>query len=177
MKKGVPATGTIVRGYAATKADKERLAAAGVRVIYRAYDGETLDRFKMRKGELLAVVGGLRAFGEARRDMVDAVKRVHATGAAILDLDTNLRSDRDGVEMLHRALSPKGPSAEFAAEMQAKSVRVRVKGRMDKRSALTIWRNPKFSTAEAIELMSKWTQATAYKQLGRRDVPAGRRKK
>ena len=53
----------------------------------------------------------------------------------------------------------------------------RVKGRMPKREALIIWRNPKLSVSEAIELMTKWKQATAYKQLGKRDVPAGRRPK
>jgi len=38
-------------------------------------------------------------------------------------------------------------------------------------------RNPKFSVAEAIDLMSGWRPATAYKVLGKRDVPAGRRPK
>lgn len=176
MKKDEKAI-VIARGYAATKTDKERLAAAGIKTIYRAYDGETLDRFKMRRGEYLGVVNGLRAFGEGRRDMAAAVKIVHSWGATVIDAETGLCSRRDGVEMLHRALSPKGPSAEFAAQMQEASVKARVKGRMGRREALILWRNPKLSTAEAIELMTKWTQATAYKQLGKRDVPAGRRKK
>lgn len=176
-KKATAATITITRGYAATKADKERLAAAGIKTIYRAYDGETLDRFKMRKGEYLGVVDGLRAFGEGRREMAAAVKLVHSWGATVIDAETGLCSRRDGVEMLHRALSPKGPSAEFAAQMQALAVRERVKGRMPKREALILWRNPRLSTKEAIELMTKWSQSAAYNQLGKRDVPAGRRSK
>ena len=45
------------------------------------------------------------------------------------------------------------------------------------RDAIVIWRNPKFSVKEAIDLMHGWKPATAYKVLGRRDVPAGRRPK
>jgi len=48
---------------------------------------------------------------------------------------------------------------------------------MLERDAIIIWRNPKFSVKEAIDLMHGWKTATAYKVLGRRDVPAGRRPK
>lgn len=167
----------IARGFARNDSDETRLKQAGIRVIYRADRGEGLGRFKLRPGEFLGVVDGLRALGDGRRQMRDAIKLVHSWQAAVIDAETKLRSDRDGVEMLHKALSPKGPSAEFAAEMQARSVRERVKGRMPKREALILWRNPKLSTAEAIELMTKWSQSAAYNQLGRRDVPAGRRSK
>ena len=169
-------TGTIHRGYAANAADEKRLKALGIKTIYRGDKGETLDRFRMRKGELLGVVNGLLAFGEARRLMVDAVKSIHSCGAAIIDAETGLRSDRDGVEMLAQALAPRRPSDAYR-EAQAKGVANRVRGRMGKREALIIWRNPKLSVKEAIELLHKWTQATAYKQLGKRDVPAGRRPK
>ena len=169
-------TGTIHRGYAANVADEKRLRALGVKTIYRGDKGETLERFRMRKGELLGVVNGLLAFGQSRRDMVAAVKAVHARGAAIIDAESGLRSDRDGVEMLSTALAPRRPSDAYRAA-QAKGVENRVRGRMPKREALMIWRNPKFSVREAIELMTKWSQATAYKQLGKRDVPAGRRPK
>jgi len=50
-------------------------------------------------------------------------------------------------------------------------------GVMGVREATIIWRNPKFSVAEAIDLMPGWRPATAYKVLGKRDVPAGRRPK
>ena len=166
----------IARGYAANVADEKRLRAWGVKTIYRGDKGEILDRFRMRKGELLGAVNGLRAFGEARRGIVDAVKMVHGWGAAVIDAETGLRSDKDGVEMLSQALAPRRPSDDYR-KAQAAGVANRVKGRMPKREALMIWRNPKFSVREAIELMTKWSQATAYKQLGKRDVPAGRRPK
>lgn len=164
------------RGFAASATDEKRLRALGVRTIYRGDKGEVVGKFKMRRGELLGVVNGLRAFGEARRDMAAATKAVHAWGAAIIDAETGLRSDRDGVEMLSQSLAPRRPSDAYRAA-QAASVASRVKGRMPDRQALVIWRNPKLSVVEAIELMHRWSQATAYKRLGRRDVPAGRRPK
>lgn len=48
---------------------------------------------------------------------------------------------------------------------------------MAEREALIVWRNPKFSVAEAIDLMHGWRPANAYKVLGSRGVPAGRRPK
>lgn len=173
--KSAPAP-EISRGYAASAADEKRLKAAGIKTIYAGYSGEVPGKFKMRRGELLGVVNGLRAFGDGRREMNAAVKLVHSWGAAIIDIETGLRSDRDGVEMLHLALSPRRPSAVYQ-DMAAKAARVRVKGRMPKREALIIWRDPKLSVAEALDLMTKWTQGSAYRQLGPRGVPAGRRTK
>lgn len=177
MKKAQLATVTISRGYARDAKGEARLRAKGVTVpIYRADKGQTLGKFKMRKGEYLGVVDGLRVFGEGKRELVKAVKAVHAWGATIYDVETDLCSRRDGAEMLVDAIAPLRPSAEYRT-MQAAQVRERVKGRMPQREALEIWRNPKLSTVEALALMPKWTQATAYKKLGKRLVPAGRRPK
>ena len=169
-------TEKIHRGYAANGADEKRLREAGVKVIYRGDKGEPIGRFRMRSGELLGVVNGLRAFGDARREMVSAVTEIHLQGAVIIDAEIGLRSDKNGVEMLNLALAPRRPSDDYR-KAQAAGVANRTKGRMGKREALIIWRNPKLSVRECIELMHKWSQATAYKQLGRRDVPAGRRPK
>jgi hypothetical protein len=176
MGKEIKAIG-IARGYARHERDEKRLRAAGVKTIYRSDKGETLGKFKMRDGEYLGVVDGLKAFGEGRRDMVAAVKLVHSWGATVIDAETKLCSRRDGAEMLHLALTPRNLSPEHASLMQAKSARARIKGRMPQREALIIWRNPKLSVAEAIDLMTGWTQSTAYNQLGVRGVPAGRRSK
>ena len=171
-----PLVNRIKRGYAGSAVQETRLRELGIKTIYRGHKGETVDRFRMREGELLGVVNGLLAFGEAKRDMVAAVKAIHAKGAVIVDAETGLRSDRDGVEMLSVALAPKRPSDAYRAA-QAKGVANRTKGRMPAREAAIIWRDPRFTVKEAIDLMYKWTQATAYKQLGKRFVPAGRRPK
>ena len=122
------------------------------------------------------VVVNLRAFGPARRDMVAAIKQVHKWGAAVVDLN-GLRSDHDGAEMLDRALVKFSPSPEYAREMQRRSVLARTEGRMHKRDALIIWRNPKLTNEEAIDLMRGWSLRSAYDKLGPRMIMPGRRAK
>jgi len=155
--------------------------AAGLtpRQIYRADKGQTLDKFKMRQGECLGVVDGLLAFGPGRRAMGAAVKLVHGWGATVLDVETLIDSRNNGVLMLNTAIDPPKPSKEYMAELarQRAIKRREANGVMGAREATVIWRNPKFSVKEAIDLMAGWKPATAYKVLGRRDVPAGRRPK
>jgi hypothetical protein len=168
-----------IRGYARNEKDAKRLEAAGLlpRQIYRADKGQTLDKFKMRQGEYLGVVDGLLAFGKGRRDIGAAVKTIHLWGAAVLDVETGCRSNQHGVKMLNAALDPPKPSAEYMAELARQKAEKRrdANGVMSKRDAIVHWRNPKLSVKEAIDLMHGWKTANAYKVLGRRDVPAGRR--
>lgn len=169
------------RGYARNDKDAARLEAAGLtpRQIYRADKGQTLNKFKMRDGEALGVVDGLLAFGKGRRDIGAAVKLVHSWGAAVLDVETGRISTHHGVQMLNDALDPPKPSPEYMAEIarQRAATRRKDNGVMAIREATIIWRNPKFSVAEAIDLMPGWRPANTYKVLGKRDVPAGRRPK
>jgi len=170
-----------VRGYARHEKDAKRLEAAGLlpRQIYRADKGQTLDKFKMRQGEYLGCVDGLLAFGPGRRAIGAAVKLIHSWGARALDVETGRDTCNHGVQMLNEAIDPPKPSAEYMAELarQKAAQSRKSRGVMGEREALVIWRNPKFSVAEAIDLMPGWRPATAYKVLGKRDVPAGRRPK
>lgn len=178
MQSKSKAIGIISRGFARNAKDEARLREVGIKTIYRQDKGEQIGKFQMRRNELLGVVDGLRAFGTARRDMVAAVKLVHGMGAAIVDAEyPELRSDRNGAAMLDKALAKFIPTPEQAAAMQEASVKARTKGRMADRTALAIWRNPKFSVHEAVALMTGWSQSAAYQKLGKRDVPAGRRPK
>ncbi len=59
------------------------------------------------------------------------------------------------------------------AELAKKRALTRHKGRMPKADALVIWRNPKLSTDEALDLMKGWKQATAYTTFGKRFAVAG----
>ena len=163
----------IQRGYARGPSDEERLRAKGVKNIYRADKGQTIDKFRMRAGELLGVVEGFRAFGEAKGAMIAAERRVHAVGAAIFDVETELRSDRNGAEMMAVSLGVLRPSDEYR-EMQAKSVEARRKrsGRMPEAKARVIWFNPKLKRLEAAALMGKgWSPASAYRAFGPRTAP------
>lgn len=170
-----------IRGYARNEKDAKRLEAAGLlpRQIYRGDKGQTLGKFKMRPGEFLGCVDGLLAFGPGRRAIGLAVKLIHSWGARALDVETGRDTCNHGVQMLNEALDPPKPSPEYMAELARQKAEKRRKdnGVMGNREATIIWRNPKFSVAEAIDLMSGWRPATAYKVLGRRDVPAGRRPK
>ena len=163
----------IQRGYARGPSDEKRLRDKGVKTIYRADKGETLDKFKMRAGELLGVVEGYRAFGDAKGAMIAAERRIHGAGAAIIDVETELRSDRNGAEMMAVSIGVLRPSEEYR-EMQAKAVEARHKrnGRMPEAKARAIWFNPKIKRLEAADLMGKgWSPASAYRAFGKRDVP------
>lgn len=169
------------RWFAPDEKSFKRLVALGARQnhIYRGWKGEEPGRFQMRDGEYLGVVDGLLAFGPGRRRIDAAVKAVHEAGATVLDVETGRESRANGVQMLNEALDPPKPSKEYMAELaRQRAVVARVaKGMMLERDAIVIWRNPKFSVPEALDLMHGWTRCTAYKVLGRRDVPAGRRPK
>lgn len=169
------------RGYARNERERLILVDAGLsddHIYMEGRGSEALDRIRMRQGELLGTVGGLRALGDSRRDIVAAVQHFHEMGAAIIDVMTGRRSDQHGAEMLDRALTrlrgelvmPEGK----AAAMQARSVRARVGGRMPRRQALAIWRDPKLTIGEAIKRMTGWSARTAYTLLGKRGLPSGR---
>ncbi len=172
------------RGYARNERERLILMDAGVtddHIYLKGRGAESLARITMRQGELLATVGGLRALGDSRHDIVAEVRRFREMGAAILDIETKWRSDQQGAEMLDRALArlrgeitmPPGK----AQDMQAKSVRARLGKRMPQREALTYWRDPRLATGEAIKRMTGWSTRTAYVKLGKRGLPSGRMSK
>jgi hypothetical protein len=171
------------RGYARHGKDEQRLIAAGLkpRQIYLEGRGnESWGKWQMRSGEEMGVVDGLRALGNSRSEIVDRVAQVHEWGAVVVDAETRKRSDRDGVEMLDEALARiKGERSigNRAKAMQEASVAARTKGRMPQREALKIWRDPALTSGEAIQRMAGWERGTAYKVLGKRGLPVGRRAK
>ena len=81
-------------------------------------------------------------------------------------------------EALARLAGERGaPTPARARAMQKLGMKVRTKGRMAKRAALEIWRDLKLTGPEALDKMTGWTQASAYRHLGDRGVPAGPRSK
>lgn len=166
----------MLRGYARHERDEKRLRATGIKTIYRADKGETLGKFKMRAGELLFVVDGLKAFGEAKSAMVAATKLMASWGAAIVDMDTKLRSDRDGAEMMFEATKLRNLSPAAAKAMQRASVMARTADQMPDAPARRIWFDSRYSVADAIVLMG-CSQRAAYDRFGPRNLGAGRRPK
>lgn len=166
-----------IRGYAPNEKAAKRLLEHGLKAqaIYRGDKGQTLDKFKMRKGEYLGVVDGLLAFGNGRRAMLAAIKAVHAMGASILDVETAKCSRHDGAEMLDDAEKGPSMSADQARIMQEASVDARIKGRMPLQTARAIWFGyPLLNTKQVLSMMPKWKRATAHKEFGPRKVPSGR---
>ena len=164
------------RGFARNAADEKRLKLAGVRLVYRNdKPSEEWGKWRMRQGELLGVVDGLRAFGDNPGPINDAIKLVRSWGAAVIDVETGLRSDLDGVEMLHAALLPRFMTPDFLAEMQKKSVTARTEGRMSESKARRIWFDGRYSVAEKLALMTKWSRRAAYAKFGKTDAGPGRR--
>jgi hypothetical protein len=171
------------RGYARNAKDEKRLIDAGVpaRSIYRQDRGaEQFGQWKMRKGETLAVVNGLYAFGVTRKAMMAALDQVQKWGAVIVDVETGHRSDNGSAKLLdlglrrrHGELAMKDGQAE---EMQEASVLARLKGRMPIRNAKVFWMNPELTTKQALHRMRGWSQGTAYRAFGKRSVPSGRPK-
>lgn len=170
-------------GYARNEREETILIRAGMSPRYVYLEGresETLSEAirALRSGGLVAVVGGLRAFGDKRGAIMASLAEVHNRGGVVLDIDTGLRSDRNGAEMLDGALRKITGQSRMppgkAEAMAAKSARVRRKGRMPKREALVFWRDPALTARQAIELMTGWQLRTAYDHLGSRGLPSGR---
>jgi hypothetical protein len=169
------------RGYARNGRDEQRLIKAGLKAkdIYVEGRGkEGFGNWRMRNGETLHVVEGLRALGNSRREIVDKFAMIRGWGATIEDAETGERASDDGVAMLDKALAKlKGERtiAGRAEDMQAASVRARTKGRLEERKAQIIWQDARWTVGEAIARMPGWSLTTAYKAFGKRNLPIGRR--
>lgn len=162
------------------KEQEEDMLAAGVsaKAIYQ--DKSPDDAIaSLRDGDELVVSGGLRVLANSRRGIREYVDAVHAKGAFVFDFLTGRRTDKDGVAMLDDAVSDiagfiRGGHIKSFAKMGGKARwKESQEARMAQREALIIWRDPSLSTKEAIGQMTGWTQANAYRILGRRNVGAG----
>ena len=171
------------------KRQEEILLAAGIpqsRFCGKGYKAETLpDALRVLRGdEVLECAAGLRALGSSRVQIIEAHALVRKAGRAVLDPETGMRSDRDGAEMLDRALAKiryekTMPSEGRAKEIGALGGKARGEklknGRLAEKKAKAIWFNVHLSTAEAIERMPGWSKETAYryfKKRGRKSGPA-----
>lgn len=158
----------IVRGYARHKKDEARLKAGGVKTIYRADDGEKLQTIRFLGDEDLIVVDGFRALGRDAKEITDAVDFVHARGARIVDLATQLNSRDHGHKLMGMALERRVPGAAHTAMMRAAKEQPH---RTHKREALAIWRKPELSVIEKLKLLEPWgyTRYWLYSDEGIRE--------
>ena len=155
------------------------MAGIPAKRIYREDRGvEKFGNWKMRKGEFLGVVNGLLAFGHTRKAMMAALDAAEEWGAVIVDVESDLRSDKHGAKLLDLGLRKRHGEQSMApgqAEaMQTASVAARLKGRLPQRQAQAFWRDPGLTTEQALAKMKKWTRRAAYDTFGKRGVPSGR---
>jgi len=173
-----------MHGYARNEREEAILTDFGLnpdRVYLEGRGAEALGRIRMRSGEVLATVGGLRALGDSRQAIMAELARIHESGAVVFDVATSRRSDQNGAEMLDAALRRlRGESVMppgKAEAMQAKSLKARIGNRMPARQAMTFWRDPNLTIGEALQRMPGWTSRSAYNHLGKRGLPVGPRGK
>lgn len=179
-----------VRSYAFSpvKSQETSLLAYGVtpRAIY--VEGRGPESFEallkaIREGQFVGVVGGYRVFGENRTQIMAAVRALRGKGAVIIDIETGERSDREGDEMLDRAIRRIHGEATFgsparAAELgaqggAAKSEAMR-RARLPVKLAKRIWFDKSISTAEAVRRMGPgWSKPTAIREFGASGRPRG----
>lgn len=165
----------MIRGYCAdipflkASAQEAKLQAIGVTRIYVL--GKREEDFaaacdSLRPGDVLAVVGTVRAFGEARKDMRAAIEAVHRQGAEVWDVDNNLYSRRDGFAMADAALKKVQGSAKLKGSKRfAKAIggkggakkgeraEQRRDGIADESVIIAITNHPKLTWADRVEIL------------------------
>lgn len=179
-----------VRSYAFSpvKSQEVSLLAYGVvpRAIYVEGRGpESLEALikAVREGQFIGVVGGYRVFGENRTTIMAAVRALRDRGGVIIDIETGERSDREGDEMLDRAIRRIHGEATFgspdrAAELGAQGGTAKGKAmraaRLPIRQAKRIWFDKSITTAEAVARMGPgWSKPTAIREFGASGRPRG----
>ncbi len=166
-----------IRYYAPNDKVRVRLMDMGIprAKIYEAKEGETWDKFRMKPGEYLGVLDGLRGFGGAVK-IRKALEYFHGQGVTIVDIETGRDSRTHGVSMRDAALEPvKRSPEEISAHRRAEAVRRQIEnGGLPEREALVYWRDPKLTTEDAVNKIG-WTKSMAFKILKARGIPAGRK--
>ena len=170
-----------VRWYAPDEKAAARLLALGAteRGLYRGWKGQIPGKFKMRPGEFLGVVDGLRAFGTGKRVINQMVEAIHSDGATVLDLETGKDSRTHGTAMFSEATGPLRMSAEFKRKMadeKAEARRIKAGG-MAKREAQIEWKKAGIMSADERAELIGIPRSTLYALFGPSGATAGRRPK
>ncbi len=166
-----------IRYYAPDQKTENRLVALGAdrKYVYRGDNGEQPTKITLRNGECLGIVGGLRTFG-GKINIKKILKRFHAQGATILDIETKRDSRTHGVEMFDEVDGPIRPSSEFKKLMAIeRSDAYRKKhGMASKGEAQRTWLTPGLSVTEKAKITG-WPKSALYAAFGKSNAPAGRR--
>lgn len=170
-----------VRHWALLPADRQEkeLVFAGLQPRQIYWEGRGVETFAallkaLRREQVVGVYGGLRVFGETRRQIMAALAGIEQRGGIVLDVESGDRSDKRGAHMLDRALARirgEATIGDRAAELGALGGTARglaiAQRRMPAEKALKIWRDLRIDTATALSRMVGWSKPTALRRLGK----------
>lgn len=162
---------------------------------YPIYDAKThtIEQMvnQLRSGDQVAVTS-LGRLASTRAGLRFAIDAIHSKKCSIFEVASGrkLNGAADVAQMAleaadELALDAKGTSIKHARKWgkiggqltKARMQREMAGKRMGKTEAANIWRNPLLTNAQALEQMTGWTQASAYRRIGPRKLAKGRPRK
>ena len=159
--------------------------------IYNAKDSSVDALIKSLRAGDQVMVSTLGRLATRRDQLGPIIEAIHKKGATVVEMATDRRSDGpQAVQMAldaaaELALDARGISLRDAKKFSAmgglatkiKVAREMEAKRLGKTEARNIWKNPLLTNSEALEQMTGWTQASAYRRLGTRKLAIGRRRR
>lgn len=152
----------------------------------KTWDERELLVRSLRQGDLVVVVAA-HALGPSRADVEALMCAILEKRAAILDRESGLHVETspEAVQMAMRAVAGlTGDSRALTPSQASRAGKMTGKRKRDKRTTDAVagkwWRSKRAAQmlvedAMRHEAMRGWTPATAYRRLGARGSPAGRR--
>lgn len=147
----------------------------GDKVYIEGRNGESLDAAMRacRNGHAVICAHGVRVLGNSPTEITEALVEVEKRGKAIEDAETGKRTDRECGTMVRNAIrsirgeaSIKGRAEGMGRAGGLARAKLHTKARMPVGQARKIWRDLSILTNElALDQMTGWTIATAYKHL------------
>lgn len=166
----------------------KQLQDAGCRVVYRASDAHIEDLIRALRPEAPEPVRvtTLARLASSRESLRDAIASIHSKGAWIEEISTGRSTKTSAISVImgldaadELGKDSRTPTKRQAREMARKSHAVRnantEASRMPIADARAIWQgHPNWSNDDCLMLMHGWTEATAYRKLGPRQLAKGR---
>lgn len=166
------------------------LKAGGVKTIYE--DDQLPGAIQALRGkDDVLWVHGLRGLATSREGVIAQLDKIHDKNGSAGDITTGrLSSGRDGAKLLSEAVAAFGNERRGPGSAAAKngaiggvaSAKAYARGRMPIVQASLIWADKTLSNQEALERINgdpaypkPYSLVTLYRQLGAREVMAGRR--
>lgn len=173
-----------VIGFSTVPKRQEALKAAGCEAVYEDM-AELLHAARKNQG---IMVVDLREFGSSRQEIADAITRIRAKGAGLVEAGTGRHAFDYGAEWMADTIrmlanERRGGelgSSEVGKKGQKASLKARRKGQRPWTQCEAIWADKSHcDTAAAVAAINEGfkprSKTALYNRLGKRNVAAGRR--